>query len=269
MSKFIGCRLKDTIVENVLIKFDQVRICGDSLTVEKAIRKMNACYSLWAGKRVASIQRSIDIDDSYHLPHTVTDAIVDAGTKYQRRPSRHLNEQWFQGKGILDVPIQRLPFTDRATYAHPRIEDLPSQWLSSAARTFLGLQLPAVIIMRAEVEGEPPEMTLLERLANKHRSVNRAVSVLQNVLKMNKNIRSLPSPAQRQLCVEKFVAEDYPKVAQQVKMAKRITRQLVLHEDNDKRIFTMRGRFGYRAVMLANPKLSTGKDQEICVRTCL
>ena len=155
LGKFLACQLKENIQANALIKFHQVRLCSDSLTVERAIRKTDACYSIWAGKRIASIQRSIDVDCSYHVPHEVTDATVDACTKYQRSPSKHLNEKWFEGRGVLDIPIQRLPYTDRAIYAQPRIEDLPSQWLSSAAKTFLGLNLPAVIIMKLAVEEVP------------------------------------------------------------------------------------------------------------------
>ena len=255
LSKFIACRLKDTIVDNAMVKFDQVRICGDSLTVEKAIRKTDAAFNLWAGKRIASIQRSIDIDCSYHVPHSVTDSIVDAATKYQRKPSRFLNEKWFRGEGILDVPIQKLPYSDRAVYAFPKIQDLPSQWLSSAAKTFLGLNLPAVIIMRADVEGEQPEMSLLEQLADKYRDVEKAISVLQYILRMRKQIRDLPTPEQRRLCLDMFVSEDYDKIQAQMKGA-RVTKQLIVDQDDEKGIITMRGRFGYSAKMLANPKTS-------------
>ena len=152
LGKFIACQMKDFIVDNVLIQFHQVRACSDSLTVEKAIRKTDACYSIWAGKRIASIQRSIDLDQSWHIPHEITDATVDACTKYQREPSSSLNNKWFFGEGVLDKPLQLLPFTDRSTYSQPRLDDLPSQWLSAAARTFLGLKMPAIIIMKMDIE---------------------------------------------------------------------------------------------------------------------
>ena len=257
LGKFLACQLKENIQANVLINFHQVRLCSDSLTVERAIRKTDACYSIWAGRRVASIQRSIDVDCSYHVPHEVTDATVDACTKYQRSPSKHLNEKWFEGRGVLDIPIQKLPYTDRAIYAQPRIGDLPSQWLSSAAKTFLGLDLPAVIIMKLVAE-EVPEMTLLEQLASKYQSINKAISVLQCLLKMKQNFRQLPVPAQREVCVEKFVGGDYDKVSQQLgKRSTRLTQQLLLENDKEKKVFTLKGRFGYRATLLANPKSSS------------
>ena len=258
LGKFLACQLKENVIENALITFHQRRVCGDSLTVERAIRKTDACYSTWAGRRIASIQRSIDVDESYHVPHEVTDGTVDACTKYQRSPSRFLNERWFEGKGILDVPIQKLPFTDRAIYAQPRIEDLPSQWLSSAAKTFLGLSLPTVVIMKLVVEQEVAEMTLLEQLANKYRSMEKAISVVQCFLKMKQTFRNLPAARQRELCIDKFVEEDYEKISQQLgQRSTRLTQQLALENDEEKRTFTMKGRFGYKARLLANPKSSS------------
>jgi len=93
-----------------------------------------------------------------------------------------MDEKWFFGKGILDKALQLLPFTSRAIYAQPRLDDLPSQWLSSAARTFLGLKMPTVVIMKMAVQEEEPVMDVLEHLANKHQSVNKAISVLQLLL---------------------------------------------------------------------------------------
>merc|ERR1712020_56202 len=87
LGKFIACQMKDFILANILIQFHQVRTCSDSLTVEKAIRKTDAFYSIWAGKRIASIQRSIDLDQSWHIPHEITDATLDACTMYQKAPS--------------------------------------------------------------------------------------------------------------------------------------------------------------------------------------
>ena len=266
LGKFVACQMKDFIVENVLIRFHQVRVCSDSLTVEKAIRKTDACYSIWAGKRIAAIQRSLDLDQSWHVPHQITDATCDSATKYQRKPSAALDDRWFQGRGVLDVPIQKLPFTDRAGYARPRIEDLPGQWLSSAAKTFLGLSLPSVVIMKLVVEEEIPELTLLEQLASKYQSVEKAISVLQLVLKMKQGFRELSVPAQRKVCLEKFVSSDYERVSQQLgKRSTRLTQQLLLEEDKSKREFTLRGRFGYCAKLLASPK--TSKFAELVLRS--
>ena len=257
LAKFIACQLKDFVLKNSLIRFHRVRICSDSLTVEKAIRKTEACYSTWAGKRIASIQRSIDLDDSWHVPHEVTDATVDRCTKYQKHPSKAMDDCWFYGKGVLDKPIQLLPYTCRSTYVRPRLDDFPAQWLSSAARTFLGLKLPTVVIMKVAVEEEPPEMTLLEQLANKYRDVDKAISVLQCLLKMQPKFRQLSVPAQREACRVKFISSDYEKISQQLgKRSRRMTQQLLLEDDKERRVFTLKGRFGYRATLLASPKTS-------------
>ena len=257
LAKFLACQAKDFVLQNSLIKFHRVRLCSDSLTVEKAIRKTDACYSTWAGRRIASIQRSIDLDDSWHVPHSVTDATVDSCTKYKRHPSKAMDECWFYGKGVLDHPMQLLPFTSRSTYAQPRLDDLPSQWLSSAARTFLGLKLPTVVIMKLAVEEEPPVLTLLEQLANKYQNVDKAISVLQCLLKMKSAFRQLSVPAQREACRMKFIGSDYGKVSQQLgKRSTKLTQQLLLENDKDNRVYTLKGRFGYRATLLPAPKSS-------------
>ena len=166
LGKFLSCQLREFVTKHALIDFHQVRHCSDSLTVERAIRKSDACYSIWAGKRIASIQQSIDLDESWHVPGKVTDRTVDSCTKQQRRPSLSLDDGWFCGAGVLDKPLQLLPFTSRATYSHPRLDDLPAQWLSAAARSFIGLKLPAVIVMRVDLgENEAHATTVLEELA--------------------------------------------------------------------------------------------------------
>ena len=78
--------------------------------------------------------------------------------------------------------------------------DLPSQWLSSAARTLLGLRLPTVITMRLEVGGnELPEQSILERLAERYRDIDKAVTTLQLLLKVKKSFRELTPLPQREI----------------------------------------------------------------------
>ena len=66
------------------------------------------------------------------------------------------------------MPMQLLPWTDQADYAVPKIEDLPAQWLSSTARTLLGLKIPSFIVMRAVVEEVVSEVEkdVLDYIAN-------------------------------------------------------------------------------------------------------
>ena len=258
LGKFIACQMKDFILKNVLVTFHRVRTCSDSLTVEKAIRKTDACYSIWAGKRIASIQRSIDLDQSWHIPHEITDATVDACTKYQKVPSASLNDQWFYGKGVLDKPLQLLPFTDRSTYSQPRLDDLPSQWLSSAARTFLGMKIPAVVVMKMTIEDmSAPLQSTLEFLAQKYTNVEKAISVVQYLLTMKPGFRQLPMHLQREVSLDKFVSHDYEKISSQLKQkSTKLTQELVLEDNKVDKVFRLKGRFNYRAKLLANPKTS-------------
>ena len=258
LGKFIACQMKDFILANTLIQFHQVRVCSDSLTVEKAIRKTDACFSIWAGKRIASIQRSIDLDQSWHIPHEITDATVDACTKYQKAPSSSLNDQWFFGKGVLDKPLQLLPFTNRSTYSQPRLDDLPSQWLSSAARTFLGLKMPAVIIMKMTIEDKSmPVQSILESLAQKFTNIEKAISVVQYLLRMKASFRQLPVHLQREASLQKFVSHDHQKVSEQLRQkSTKLTQELVLEENKADKIFHLKGRFNYKAKLLANPNTS-------------
>ena len=258
LGKFIACQMKDFVLANTLIQFHQVRVCSDSLTVEKAIRKTDACFSIWAGKRIASIQRSIDLDQSWHIPHEITDATVDACTKYQKAPSSSLNDQWFFGKGVLDKPLQLLPFTNRSTYSQPRLDDLPSQWLSSAARTFLGLKMPAVIIMKMTIEDKSmPVQSTLESLAQKYTNIEKAISVVQYLLRMKASFRQLPVHLQREISLQKFVGHDHEKVSEQLRRkSTKLTQELVLEENKADKIFHLKGRFNYKAKLLANPNTS-------------
>jgi len=107
------------------------------------------------------------------------------------------------------------------------------------------------------VQEEQPVMGVLEHLANKHQSVHKAISVLQLLLRMQPAFRQLAVPAQRELCRQKFLTQEYDKVAQQLKQrSTKLTQQLLLNEDKDKKIFKLRGRFGYTADLLPSPKTS-------------
>ena len=80
--------------------------------------------------------------------------------------------------------MQLLPWTDRAEYVVPKIEDLPLQWLSSTARILLGLKIPAVSMtaVMEEVVAEV-EKDVLDDIANKHHTINKAVTIVQFMLR--------------------------------------------------------------------------------------
>ena len=277
LGKLLAVQLKEFVMKNILIKVHEIRVGSDSLTVEKALRKSDACFSTWAGRRIAAIQRGLDLDDSYHVPHTITDATVDPATKFQRFPSKFLNRQWFHGEGVLDKPLQLLPWTDRSSYMFPKIEDLPSFWLSTAARTFLGLKLPAVIVMKMQVDPDAPvgrgdpqslsipspdapvvkSLSILEALARKHSVLDKAVTVLQNLLKMGSTFRALPATEQREYCLRKFLSQDYGRISRQLgRKSTKLSQELILQDDVENKLFYLKGRYNYIAKLLANPRSS-------------
>ena len=279
--------LKNHIEEVVMIKFHAVRLCSDSLTVMQCIRKTDSCYSIWAGKRIAHIQRSIDVDNVWHLPGKITDACIDACTKYQTTPSSAMNEQWFFGKGVLDKPLQTLPWTPREKYAVPKMEDLPAQWLSTAAKTLLSQKLPAVNVLRAPFAYQEPllegvtgvnwsnikwndlavtamratldeEEPLLDEIADKHHQLERAVTVTQFILRFSKKFRGLPNIEQRAKALAKFWKNDYATIRQQLKLtANKIQQGLITEDAKKEETYFVSGRHNYRVVLLAQPKTSS------------
>ena len=52
--------------------------------------------------------------------------------------------------------MQTLPLTPRERYAVPKMEDLPAQWLSTAAKTLLSQKLPVVNVLRAPFAYQEP-----------------------------------------------------------------------------------------------------------------
>ena len=233
LGKHIATELLKFIKDNALVKFHAVRLCSDSLTIEKYLRKT----SIWSVKRIAYIQRSVDLDNSWHLPGTVTYACVDSCIRYQRTPSAAMNEQWFTGKGVLDKPIQLLPWTDRAEYAFPRIEDMPSQWLSSTAR----LWVPAVVVMievvNQEVMAVEEDPSLLEKIADKHHSIKKAVTIVLFMLRFNANFRSQPAVEHRATVLNKFIKDDYEKViGKQALRSAKISHGLRIEDDKSNKM---------------------------------
>ena len=260
LGKYIGVELLKFVKENSLVKFHAVRICSDSMTIEKSLRKTSACYSVWAGHRIAHIQRSIDLDESWHLPGTVTDACVDSCTKYQRTPSSAMNAQWFHGAGVLDKPMQLLPWTNRADYALPRVEDLTSQWLSSTARTLLGLKIPAVIVMRAVLEDMVTEVEkdVLDDIADKHHTIHKAVTIVQFILRCRTHFKTLQVAEQREIALKKFIRKDYRKIVTQLALkSTKISQGLKIDNDKSNETVFIQGRYDYKAILLAKPQTSS------------
>ena len=165
----------------------------------------------------------------------ISDTTVDCCTKYQHKPSNAMNEQWFHGTGVLDLPIQLLPWTDRTEYAVSRIEDLPAHWPSSTARTLLGLKIPAVIVMRAMVEEEVAEVEkdVLDNIADRHHTIDKVVTIVQFMLRLRSQFKNLDVINQRNTVLKKFIRKDYMKIIKQLKLkSTKISQGLRI--DNDK-----------------------------------
>ena len=173
---------------------------------------------------------------------------MDACTKYQTKPSTAINKHWFTGKGILNKPLQKLPWTPRADYTFPKMEDLPLQWLSSAAKTLLGQKLPAVSVMRALFNDQEP---LLDGIADKHHQLKSAVSVSQLILRVNKKFRSLPNIVQRMKALASPWKSDYSKIRQQLTLtANKVAQVLIIEDKKKEEIYFVSGRHNYRVFLL-------------------
>ena len=118
------------------------------------------------------------------------------------------------------MPMQLLPWTNRADYAVPKIEDLPAQWLSSTARTLLGLKIPAFIVMRAVVEEVVAEVekVVLDDIANYHHTINKAVTIVQFMLRWRTQFKTLQVVSQRDTFLKKFIRKDYKKIVMQLNL---------------------------------------------------
>ena len=115
----------------------------------------------------------------------------------------------------MEKSIQKLPWTARSEYAFPKIEDLPAQWLSSTARTLLGLKLPTTIVMRAVVDTEvatEQDITILAEIANKSNLLTKTISIVQFCLRLSPKFRNLKPVVQRTTALKKFIRGDYKTV---------------------------------------------------------
>ena len=171
-----------------------------------------------------------------------------------------MNDGWFHGTGVLDVPIQLLPWTDRKEYAVPRIEDLPAQWLSSTAKTLLGLKIPAVLVMREMVEEVVAEVEkdILDNIADRHHTINKAITIVQFMLKLNPHFKSLEVVTQRDTALKKFIRKDYRKVVMQLALkSTKISQGLKIDDDRSKETVFIQGRYKYKAILLAEPQTSS------------
>ena len=65
-------------------------------------------------------------------------------------------------------------------------------------------------------EESPEEEVLLDGIADKHHQLKRAVTVVQFLLRFNKEYRSLPSSEQRMNALKKFIRGDYQRLRKQL-----------------------------------------------------
>ena len=132
---------------------------------------------------------------------------------------------------------------------------MPSQWLLSTTRTLLGLKLHAVIVMRAVLDDDDQsleEVALLDGIADKHHQLKRAVSVIQFILRFNREYRSLPNSEQRMNTLKKFIRGDYQTLRKQLVLkANNISQGLKIEENKNDKIFSVSGRYNYTAILLA------------------
>ena len=161
---------------------------------------------------------------------------------------------WFHGAGVLDKPMQQLTWTSQADYAVPRIEDLPAQWLSSTARTMLGLKIPTIVFMVAAEVITEVEKDVLDAIADKHHTINKALTIVQFMLKFKTQFKNLQVAEQRMIALKKFIRKHYKKVVMKlaVKSTKISQGLKIEHGISKVKVFVQR-RYDYRAILIAKP----------------
>ena len=166
LSTTIAVRLKQVITEQSLVPFDQVIYLGDSLTVARVIRKSDRAYSPWAAARVSYIQRSEELSRFYHVPGKFLLGTADKGTRAHVNPSTLLNEDYWKGKGSLDIPLHKLPITDPTTYVTMGLDCLPENWINKSVVQLQppGLDGAMIYCNRVEVEEQDHEVQGVDRL---------------------------------------------------------------------------------------------------------
>ena len=88
--------------------------------------------------------------------------------------------------------------------------------------------------------------------------LKRAVSVVQFLLRFNKEYRSLPSSEQRMNALKKFIRGDYQTLRKQLALrANKISQGLKIEEDKRDEMFFVTGRYNYTAILLARPQTSS------------
>ena len=107
-------------------------------------------------------------------------------------------------------------------------------------------------------EESPEEEVLLDGILAKHHQLKRAVTVVQFLLRFNKEYRSLPSSEQRMNALKKFIRGDYQRLRKQLALkANKISQGLKIEEDKKDKMFFVTGRYDYSAVLLARPQTSS------------
>ena len=107
--------------------------------------------------------------------------------------------------------------------------------------------------MVAEVEKD-----ILDDMANKHHTINKAVTIVQFMLRWRTQFKTLQVVKQRDTVLKKFIRKDYKKIIMQLNLkSTKISQGLKIDDDKSSETVFIKGRYDYRAILLAKPQTSS------------
>ena len=259
LSAVIAVKLKKTILDHSLVKFDRVMYLGDSLTVARVLRKSNRAYSVWAGTRVSYIQRNESVDNMYHVPGTFLVPTADKATRSHSEPSTLMDDAYWKGTGTLDTPLHLLPITPPEKYSVSGLAELPREWLNKAVVRLNPVGLSATVTChRIEAEEDDGIVMLhrsLQRLKVKYRSFDKIKRIMKMILSLSPAYQDLSPDQLWEVSELKWLTLDHDILKASLKVTQ-LPQTLLLQKDQQHSVFYVQGRDNYRVPLLANPKKS-------------
>ena len=114
--------------------------------------------------------------------------------------------------------------------------------------------------MRAMVEEEVAEVEkdVLDNIADRHHTIDNVVTIVQFMLRLRSQFKNLDVMNQRNTVLKKFIRKDYMKIIKQLKLiSTKISQGLRIDDDKSNETVFIQGRYGYKAILLANLKTSS------------
>ena len=102
------------------------------------------------------------------------------------------------------------------------------------------------------------EEDVLDAIADRHHTIDKAITIVQFMLRLKPQFKRLQVVDQRNTALKKSIRKDYRKIIKQLKLkSTKISQGLRIDDDRSNETIFIQGRYGYKAILLANPKTSS------------